>query len=131
MNDTDQDEDEESRERRRRGRIAAAVVTELHVAGASHMAMLHDLSATGGLVLTRVRLAVGDPVEVRVHLGESLEETLSVEGRVVRVEIWAEGESFWPLAVAVHFDVPAVGHEKRLHAIAARQEELGLLPGKG
>jgi hypothetical protein len=118
-------------ERRRQERIAAAVVTELLVDGTPHMAMLHDFSSTGALVLTRTRVAVDDRVELRIHLGESLEQTLLTAGAIVRVEPWADGESFWPLSVAVRFDEAATGHEARLRAIAARQVELGLLPGKG
>lgn len=118
-------------ERRRQERIAAAVVTELLVDGITHMAMLHDFSSTGALVLTRTRVAIADRVELRIHLGESLEETVQATGSIVRVEPWADGESFWPLSIGVKFDEAATGHEARIRAIAAKQVELGLLPGKG
>jgi hypothetical protein len=121
----------EDKERRRQERIAAAVVTELVVAEKPHMAMLHDFSETGALVLTRTRLEAGEAIELRIHLGERLEETIVTRGSVVRVEPWAGGESFWPLAVAVHFEEPARGHEERLRKIAARQVELGIAPAKG
>lgn len=117
-------------ERRRLDRIAAAAVTELVIGGVAHMAMLHDLSGTGALVLTRTRVKPGDRVELRIHLGESLEEVVETAGAIVRVETWADGESFWPLSVAVKFDALTTGHEARLEAIRARQEELGLLPAK-
>ena len=117
-------------ERRRLDRIAAAAVTELVIDGVAHMAMLHDLSGTGALVLTRTRVKPGDRVELRIHLGESLEEVVETAGWILRVETWAEGESFWPLSVAVKFDQLTTGHEARLEAIRARQEELGLLPAK-
>lgn len=117
-------------DRRRLDRIAAAAVTELVLGGNAHMAMLHDLSGTGALVLTRTRVKAGDRVELRIHLGESLEEVVETAGTVVRVETWAGGESFWPLSVAVKFDQLTTGHEARLEAIRTRQEELGLLPAK-
>lgn len=117
--------------RRRQERIAAAVVTELLVDGIPHMAMLHDFSSTGALLLTRTRVDIDDRVELRIHMGASLEETVQTAGAIVRVEPWADGESFWPLSIAVRFDEAAPGHEARLRAIAARQVELGLLPGKG
>jgi hypothetical protein len=118
-------------ERRRQERIAAAVVTELLVEGVPHMAMLHDFSSTGALLLTRTRVVVDERIELRIHLGESLEQTLQTTGSIVRVEPWADGASFWPLSIAVKFDEAATGHEARLRAIAAKQIELGLLPSKG
>ncbi len=117
-------------ERRRQERIAAAVVTELVIDGNVHMAMLRDFSETGALLLTRTRVEIAERVALRIHLGESLEETVLATGAVVRVEPWADGESFWPLSVAVKFDEAAPGHEARLRAIAAKQLELGLMPAR-
>lgn len=118
-------------ERRRQERIAAAVVTELVTGEIPHMAMLHDFSSTGALVLTRAKVNAGERIELHIHMGEELEETIAVAGEVVRREPWASGESFWPYSVAVKFDEPSEGHEARLRAIRLRQEELGIAPTKG
>ncbi len=118
-------------ERRREERVAAAVVTELMVGEIPHMAMLHDFSSTGALVLTRAKVDAGEKILLRIHMGEELEETIATAGEVVRREPWAGGESFWPYSVAVKFDSPSEGHEARLRAIRKRQEELGIAPTKG
>lgn len=66
----------------------------------------HDVSRTGGLLLTGARLPLGDPVKVRLFLSGDFTRPTVVYGRVLRSFEHAPSQSVWRFAAAVAFDQP-------------------------
>jgi PilZ domain len=97
--------------------------------GTTRMALIHDLSVTGALLLTRSRLAVGDEITLSLYLHEDATEVLPARARVLRVEpLAADRAEVWHFRAAVHFIDPLLGSEAEIEAIAARQAALGVRP---
>ena len=68
------------------------------------IAITHDASVRGALILTASRLDAGDPVELSLKLPES-PTPRRVTGRVVRVEEnLNDPHGLWPHRMAVEFD---------------------------
>ena len=113
-------------ERRREERMSGAIPVRIVLDGAERSAMIHDLSATGVLFLTRARLQPAQSIELRIFLETDDVPTIVRTGRVVRTEKWRDGGGYWPFSAAMQFDEPLVGHEQRIREINERQRRLGL-----
>ncbi len=85
------------------------------------VAVTHDASETGLLLLTRAHLEVGQSVTVRVLLPGDAPRQPPVTGRVVRREELSSSEvDFWREKVALQFDAPAAQLAHELLAAAAK-----------
>lgn len=85
------------------------------------VAVTHDASETGMLLLTRAHLELGQSVTVRVLLPGHGARQPPVTGRVVRREALSSSEvDFWREKVALQFDAPAAQLAQELLAAAAQ-----------
>lgn len=85
------------------------------------VAVTHDASETGLLLLTRAHLELGQSVTVRVLLPGDAPRQPPVTGRVVRREALSSSEvDFWREKVALQFDAPAAQLAQELLAAAAQ-----------
>jgi hypothetical protein len=91
------------------------------------IAMIHDLSIAGALLVVRAELAVGDVVSLQLHVtGDPGSRTRTTHARVVRVESLETLErALWSHRVAVQFESPLADFEAEIEALAARQRRLG------
>jgi hypothetical protein len=88
---------------------------------AEGMAVGHDASDRGMLMVTASRLDIGAPVTLRIRIPPDGESERTVVGHVVRVEENAEDpEGLWPHRMAVEFDEPLADVEHALAALARR-----------
>lgn len=79
------------------------------------MAVSHNVSGRGMLVVTATTLEVGANVHVVVNLPPEGVEERELTGKVVRVEANEEDpEGLWPHRVAVEFDEPSAEIERTL-----------------
>jgi hypothetical protein len=117
----------EGRERRVDERHFACFPAHIKRAGGStRMALIHDLSVSGALLLTRERLAVGDEIRLDLYLHED-GEAVPAAARVLRVEPRAAGrDEVWHHTVAVQLAEPLLDCEAEIKDLAARQAELGV-----
>jgi hypothetical protein len=94
---------------------------------AEGMAVSHDASDRGMLLVTASRLDVGAPVTIVVAVPPEGGEEREVHGRVVRVEDNAEDpDGMWPHRLAVEFDERVPDVERAL----ARLESKGFAQRK-
>jgi hypothetical protein len=95
--------------------------------GSTRMALIHDLSVSGALLLTRQQLEIGDSIELLLYLAEDMDQPRRTGARVVRVEP-REGKraEVWRYSTAVRFDEPLADCEAEIKEIADRQEALGV-----
>jgi hypothetical protein len=98
--------------------------------GAKRVAMIHDLSVSGALLVVRAQLAVGDAVSLQLFVtGDPDSRTRATHARVVRIEPLEPAEqALWSHRVAVQFDEPLVDFEPEIRALEARQRQLGRPP---
>jgi hypothetical protein len=91
------------------------------------VAMIHDLSITGALLVVRAELAVGDDVSLQLYVtGDPDSRSRATHARVVRIEPLAPTErALWSHRVGVQFDSPLTDFEPEIEALAARQRQLG------
>jgi hypothetical protein len=81
----------------------------------SQLAIGHDMSQVGALLVTSDALSVGDRVRVYVRIPPDAVEELELAGRVVRCEPNPKDpQGMWPVAVAVEFVNPAPRLERLL-----------------
>lgn len=130
MSDRDSNTDE-GQERRLDERYFACFPAYIDRPGAAdRMGLIHDLSVSGALILTRSRIKVGDPIHLRLYLWEDASRVKEVTGNVVRVEertgLRAE---IWHRSVAVRFDAPLDDCEAEIKALEAHQAKLGVPRG--
>jgi hypothetical protein len=94
------------------------------------VAMIHDLSITGALLVVRAELALGDVVSLQLHVtGDPGSRTRATHARVVRIEPLEPLErALWSHRVAVQFDSPLTDFELEIEALATRQRKLGRRP---
>lgn len=101
-----------------------AFVEEMGTEGEPRSALIHDLSVTGALLLTRAKLDVGDDVKLMLHL-EGDKTPLAVSAKVVRVERrTSEMAHPWTRNVAVQFEEAMPQVEEAAKQIASRQAAL-------
>ncbi len=83
------------------------------------MAISHNASGRGMLLVTATTLEVGAQVHIVVQLPPEGSEERKVSGRVVRVEKNKDDpEGIWPHRVAVEFEEPVADLEKALASLA-------------
>lgn len=119
---------DDSRERRVDERHFACFPAHIQrTGGSTRMALIHDLSVSGALLLTRQRLAVGDEIRLSLYLRDDTTEARPAIGGVVRVEpLSAERAEIWHYRVGVQFVEPLRDCEAEIKDIEARQAALGL-----
>lgn len=122
------DAEEEGSDRRGDPRHLACFPAHLETdQGVQRNALIRDLSVSGALLLTRAKIALGDPVKLSLYLKEGEEPTI-VSAKVVRHERRSiEVAHPWTKAVAVQFDTPLTDLEADVMELAERQ---ALLAGK-
>jgi hypothetical protein len=98
--------------------------------GDKRVAMIHDLSVSGALLVVRADLASGEAVSLKLHVsGDPDSRTRSTHARVVRTEaLEPTDRALWSHRVAVQFDAPLTDFEPEIKALEARQRHLGLRP---
>jgi hypothetical protein len=90
---------------------------------AEGMAVTHDASQWGALIVTASALEVGSPVTITFSIPGDPREGQSAHGRVVRVEPNREDpDGLWRHRLAVEFDQPAA----ELSTALAELAELGM-----
>jgi hypothetical protein len=73
----------------------------------SRLAVGHDMSQKGSLLVTRSKLAAGERVQLFLRIPPHGEEEHRIAARVLRIEEnVADPEGLWPFRVAVEFDQP-------------------------
>jgi hypothetical protein len=106
-----------SEERRGAPRVTAYVAAEIDTQeGRQAIAITRDVSAGGILVLTRLELAIGQVVKLKVAFGGRDDRILT--GKVVRQEVLEPGEStLWHTKVALSVDPGDPVHAELLQAL--------------
>lgn len=95
--------------------------------GSTRMALIHDLSVSGALILTRAKLAVGDHLVLNLYLTDDMSQVRRAPAHVVRVEPrTGKRAEVWHHSVAVQFEDQLVDCEAAIKEIADRQEALGV-----
>jgi hypothetical protein len=96
-------------------RVDTAVPIDIDTGEREHrVAISHDLSSTGAMLLCHARFEVGQKLRLTFHCGEetfpgaSLYSGKVVDCHVVRAAPIVEGETFWRYSVGVRFDDPIV-----------------------
>lgn len=103
-------------ERRRHERVTEWLPVRLD-AGSAGLAVTHNVSETGALLVTGQTLEVGQIIRIIAAPPDSPE--ITVEARVVRFAPNAEDpEGLWPYSVAVEFDPPNPELEAALRRLA-------------
>jgi hypothetical protein len=83
------------------------------------MAVSHNASGRGMLLVTAQKLDVGSPVAIVVQFPPESETEKRIEGRVVRVEPNTDDpDSLWPHRLAVEFDYAVPELEQALATLA-------------
>lgn len=90
------------------------------------VAMIHDLSVTGAMLVVRATLEVGDLVSLALHVsGDASSRSREAHAHVVRVEPLApEERSLWSHRIAVQFEQPLTDFETEIRELAAWQHQL-------
>jgi hypothetical protein len=94
------------------------------------LAMIHDLSVTGALLVLRGELVIGDVVSLELHVTGDLDvRSRTTHARVVRVEpLESSDRTLWSHRIAVQFDQPLTDFEPEIQALAEWQRQLGHRP---
>ena len=92
------------------------------------MALIRNVSTRGTLLLTQVKLQIGERITMQMYLSpEPTGQSHETLGRVVRAERRElERPDLWPFLAAVEFDEPLDDLRKLIEDLAERQRELGL-----
>jgi hypothetical protein len=113
-------------ERRAHPRTKILVVTELDAAQQpSAIGLILDVSPTGARLLTAARVAIGDHVDLTLHLGLG-GPTIQLGGEVVRAEaLPLEDRGPWTHTLAVHFEKELTGYDAELARLSENAKKLG------
>jgi len=85
----------------------------------TRLAVGHDMSQKGSLLVTRKRVEAGQQVRLFIRVPPDGDEEYEISARVVRVEANdADPEGLWPFRLAVEFDdiYPELDELLRSHA---------------
>ncbi|MBS2032860.1 MAG: PilZ domain-containing protein [Deltaproteobacteria bacterium] len=96
-----------SQDKRRGTRHLVCVLAHLEkeASAKKRSALINDVSAVGAHLLTREKLAVGDKVQLQLHLADS--KVIDAAAKVVRInERPVEQASLWTMNVGVEFERP-------------------------
>ncbi len=110
-------------ERRRHERVTEWLPVRLE-SGEAGLAVTHNVSETGALLVTAQELTLGQQVRITVPIpaGSSAQtgsREIELSARVVRVaENEEDPEGLWPYSVAVEFSEPSPALEAVLRALA-------------
>ena len=110
-------------ERRRAPRHVAWVpaYVALPADGIERLCVTHDVSRSGGLVMTQVNLRPGEPVTVELFLSSDTTQPKVARAHVVRSQRRAQPNTFWTFDAAIRFDDPIDDAEADVEQIAERQ----------
>lgn len=111
------------RESRRLSCIPAYVETKK---SSRHLALIRDISTVGARLLVREPWRVGEAVQLSLYLSEDPDGAKPARGRVVRAEPHTGVRDVWSYQIAVEFDESIAEYSAEIHAIAEKQEKLGL-----
>ncbi len=89
--------------------------------GVERLCVTHDVSRTGGMVLTQFRLTPGEQVTLEMFLTQDAERPTTRRAEVMRVRRRQEPNTFWTFDTALRFDDPMNEEEPNVIAIAERQ----------
>lgn len=118
------DPSREPLERRRAERHLAWMPAYVALAedGIERLCVTHDVSRTGGKLLTQFRLHPGERVTLEMFLTEDTTMPTVRRAEVLRVDRRDQPNSFWIFDTALRFDEPMDAEEDEIKAIAARQK---------
>jgi hypothetical protein len=123
------DSSDRRRSPRHRAYLAAEIVVDTDI---ERSAVTKDVSESGLLLLTRVRLVEGQPVKLKIHRPGEEDRPLVLSGRVVRREqLTREEIGTWREKVAFAFDVPQPELAEEFAALADRQARVSSTPAPG
>jgi hypothetical protein len=94
--------------------------------GEARLAIGHDISQKGSLLVTRDELPVGAEIVLHVHIPPDGQEEQQIAARVVRCgPNMADPEGLWPIQIAVEFDHadPAIEKLVREHGGSGDEDE--------
>lgn len=83
--------------------------------------MTHDVSRTGGLLMTHANLNPGEPVTVELFLSPDTNHPKVRSAHVVRSRRRDQPNTFWTFDAAVNFDEPMDDAEADIQEIAEKQ----------
>jgi len=91
------------------------------------VALIHDVSVNGALLLTRRQLEPGERLKMSLYLTGNAKEARPARGRVARCER-RDGDraDIWPWEVGVKFDEPISDYADEINALTERQASYGL-----
>jgi len=93
-------------------------------AGNLKIALIHDLSVTGAMLLTRGTLTVGEELKLHLYIAEDGTKAREVSAEVVRVGLRdADVADLWTHNAAVRFLSQLTEHADEISALAERQAE--------
>ena len=113
-------------ERRHMPRHVAWVPAYLEPAadGIKRLCVTHDVSNSGGLLMTHARLEPGDPVTVELFLGPDTTRPRVTAAHVVRGRFRSQRNTFWTYDTALNFDEPIDDAEGDIEEIERKQKEV-------
>jgi len=119
---------DEDRRHAQRNIAFCAAEMDLPNAGSPVIALIHDISPTGALLLTATEVAVGTELGLRMQLSPRLDDPTAVaHAKVVRSDRRRPEQAYvWSWQIAVLFGQRIAGLEHELEALLARRRKLGL-----
>jgi len=96
--------------------------------GIERLCVTHDMSRTGGMLMTQVNLQPGEAVKVELFLRPDATQPKVARARVVRSQRRNQPNTFWSFDTAVEYDEPMDDVEAAVEEISAKQR--GWWPGR-
>jgi hypothetical protein len=111
-------------ERRRAPRYVACFPAHLirQAKDGAWLCVTHDLSRTGGLLFTQVKLQPGQTIDLELYLSWDTSNPTRTRGHVVRTARRMQPNTFWAWDTAIRFDTPIDDAEPQVRTVARRQE---------
>jgi hypothetical protein len=108
--------------RRRTTRHVTCVPAGVHTSEKERVGLIRDASAEGALLFCKSKFGVGDALTLSIRVDLDGENSVDVQGRIVRVERMKEG--FWSFRIGVLFDPPREDLTPLFERLAETQERL-------